>query len=281
MAYNKIMYFNSSDDGWWGYRSAHDNEIKTAPQYLKVAVDEEKSAAGNRYYFKILEGPIAVKAIHYKQYFAAAQERLVGGVSKQSRGRDVLVESSPHQPAAKLFVHYEGHQIINYNNRGLATPVVYGSLNYAGVRKKIVMTGDMITPNQFHPVSIPDEAHTDPNGPYEKTRIYSMWFRIDAKTAGQNLTDHGRPGDRYFHLGRGSAGCFTNIYDGGDDRAWNTIANHLSKARVDSNQLYVGHISFQINPTLYAGIKKDLINFAKQKRLSKYVWENTAHCVPR
>ncbi|GAB4577138.1 MAG: hypothetical protein Tsb0019_04760 [Roseibium sp.] len=274
MADSKIMYFNSSDDGWWAYR-LENNDIWSAPQHLKVEVDIKKSS-GDRYHFKVLEGPWVVKSTHYPQYFKPAQKYARGNVAKKAGGKDVLVNESPHTAAAKLVADYKAHRFIDYN--GHATPVVDSKLSYAGTSKEIVMTGDLIVPNTFHPLSIPDEKHVHRN--YRATKFHAMWFRIDAKTAAANFTGAGMPGDRYFHLGSASAGCFTNRYAGGDDKDWNTIANALSKARVGSNQLYVGHIKLQIVPATYAKIKTGLIAFAKAQGLKSYIWENTIHATP-
>ena len=144
--------------------------------------------------------------------------------------------------------------------------------------KEIVMTGDLIIPNVAHPISIPDEKHTDGSIKYGRTDFYHMWFRIDAETAGANFTGHGQPGDRYFHLGLGSAGCFTNRYPSFsdweiNDSDWNTIADTLSKARAGEDQLYVGTITFEIPIATYNQIYSELIIRAKDLGLKTYIWE--------
>lgn len=217
------------------------------------------------------EGPWVVESTHFKQYYQASNKAYTyGDISKKYKGHDILTERNPHTAAATLNVKYTGHKVSD--QRFLAIPIVTGKLTYAGVTKEIVMTGDLIVPNIAHPICIPDERHINPK--YQLTSLATTWFRIDAKTAGLNFTGAGKPGDRYFHLGSASAGCFTNVFAGGNDREWNAIAQKLSTARAGIDQLYVGHITFDIPKAAYDDIKNDLIARVKRYRLNGYVWEN-------
>lgn len=277
MTTKKIMYFNESSDGWWAY-TLSSGKRWSAPQYLAVEVDVEKSKYGDRYYFSIIEGPYVIAGTHFSQYQKSAKVYINGSVGKKVGRKPVLVDTSPHDKKAALIVKYQKHGTFKYGPH--ATAVVYGSLKYAGVEKQIAMTGDIIEPNVEHPISIPDEKHTDAQAKYGKTDFYAMWFRIDAKTAGANFTGKGKPGDRYFHLGSGSAGCFTNIYATGNDKDWNAIASSLSKARVTSEGLYVGTIKFEIPHKKYSEIEKDVIAFGQADKLKTYVWNNSVRNVP-
>ena len=272
---DKVMYFSNSPTGWWAYRLGHNPSAKrwSAPQHLKVLVDGKKSCVGERYYFKVLEGPWVIKSKHYN---GLAPSYAQGNVLKKYKGKDVLIEANPHMSAANLKVVYSRHQVLEYGN--FATPAVIGELNYAGVVKTVSMVGDLIAPNVKHPISIPDEKHNDDavRKKYGRTDFFDMWFRIDAPTAKANLAGNGQPGDRYFHLGLGSAGCFTNLYPSQtdwsiNDRDWNTIAKTLSQARVGENQLYVGYITFQIPETIYKQIHANIITFAQKHKITKYI----------
>lgn len=76
--------------------------------------------------------------------------------------------------------------------------------------------------------------------------------------------------DRYFHLGRGSTGCFTNVSDRGQDRGWGTIVDALSKAR-DGGGLYVGRIRMKKPTATFATISRQ----AEARRTGlRCIWDN-------
>lgn len=262
---DKIMYITDSGEGFWLTRETWNTSgtKRSLPMNLKVQVDGPKSCRGERYYFTILEGPLVERG----EYVSVIGTR-TGNVVKTFNGLDTLTSTNPHTSACNLVVKYVSHSVLEYN--GYITVSVIGELNYDGVSHTINMTGDLIKPNVDWNVFIPDFPH---NYGYNAT-YHHTWFRIDAPTTGVNFVGEGDGNDRYLHLGRGSAGCFTFF---APDKStsisnWDDLVVKISRCRDGSNK-YIGTIKLEISDSIYTLIHSQLIAEARIAGLS-YVFDH-------
>lgn len=269
-----IMYFTPVSGGWWRARDTWSTSgvIKSVPQHLKVLVNGPKSCQGDRFFFTYLEGPRVKNGVNFREGLVGRK----GNVAKTSEGTSTLTTTNPHTAACDITVTYSSHDIRVYSGSGgqeYVVASVYGTFTFAGVTKDVRMQLDVIAPNQSWKLSIPDFPH--PGGNNYRADLATVWFRVDAPTSPVDWTGHGTGNDRYFHLGRGSAGCFTNVSDSGSDAGYDTIAEALMKCR-DGTDLYVGQITFDIPSTTYASIEAELVTEARRQSKS-YVWNNAVH----
>lgn len=279
-----IMYFNVSDTGWWETRPGwtSSSALKAMPQYLKVLVNGPKSCQGDRYYFTVEEGPLVANG----EYVRNASPLVQGNVSKMAGDKPVLIADSPHTGPASLTMGYEGHSFDYWRatlpggtRRGVANVAIWGPMTYAGVTKTVVMTADVIAPNRSWKLIIPDFPHD--KGKKYNANLKLVWFPVDAPTGTVAWTGDAAENDRYFHLGAGSAGCFTNVRTGEEaedgtypyDGDWDKIAGELMKAR-DGSNLYVGDITMQVPNAKMEEIKAGLIAYADGL---PYFWDGEVH----
>lgn len=266
---NIVMYFTQVGGGWWRTRDTWltSGTIVSAPQHLKVLVDGPKSCQGDRHFYTILEGPRVKNGTHFREGLVGRK----GNVAKTSDGTATLTTTNPHTAACDITVAYSSYDTRTATGSAgqeYVAASVYGSFTFAGVTKDVRMQLDVIAPNQSWKLSIPDFPH--PGGDNYSADLGTVWFRVDAPTSPVDWTGHGAGNDRYFHLGRGSAGCFTNVTDDGSDAGYDTIAGAMMKCR-DGSDLYVGQIKFDIPSATYTLIAK-----ARRGGIS-YVWNNQVH----
>ncbi|MEL6750203.1 MAG: hypothetical protein AAFO09_07975 [Pseudomonadota bacterium] len=150
------------------------------------------------------------------------------------------------------------------------TASVIGKLSYDGIQHNINMTGDLIKPNINWNIFIPDFPH---NYGYNAT-YHHTWFRIDAPTSGVILAGSSDGNDRYLHLGRGSAGCFTFFVQDKSTSVpeWDNLVKKISRCR-DSSNKYVGTIKFKITNNIYIKIENDLKKEAANEGAS-YIFDH-------
>ena len=246
--------------------------------YLKVLIDGEKSCRSNRYWFTILEGPIAVSGTYY-----SGREEIKGSVTKTDGGKSTLLTGTPHIRAVNIVANYRSHSVRIRSDRSstsqtFAAPDIVASLTVAGQTTEVMMQVDMVPPNTTWNLSIPDFPHPT----RYSERHEDVWFRVGAPTAPINMSGSSGGDDRYFHRGNGSWGCFSNRGVGGSDLpGWTTIVRHVAKSRAANRGLYVGTIRLNIGGADLQKIRADLIALARSNSATggRYIFSGEMHNV--
>lgn len=285
-AKDKIMYIYPQGDGFLAVIQESSKERESLPQFLKVKVDGKKSCRAERYYFQILEGPYANKAIHWDTVYSSSKNKW--NVVKKYKGYSTLIEENPHITGFDLTCVYtrpslrkddkdgtkDGIRIANSISHGkIAVASIQGTMIYNGKTTTVRMELDVIKPNKKYNVSIPDFPHKGGNRYIESVPKARLWMRLDAATSPVKWKEDSVGSDRYLHYGTGSAGCFTNIKSADD---WNSIIDDLSRSRVNKNDLYAGTIMLKMDEKVYNDLGDKLAKYAKENNVS-YVWDNAVH----
>lgn len=234
--------------GWLQVRLEPGGNLILLPMYLKVRIEAKlPNGAADRDYFTILEGPHNGKkaSVSFKEvsqcdtYFATFC--VWWSTTKTSRFLGNLTHNSPCTVQyRKVKPVTEGFKAITEKSK---VQVGTGSgANFVPVIPdlEVIHQFDLLKPGTYK-LKIPDYDHTDKAQKYVgQSKFATTWYPVseplyldDPATVEQN--EKGLF-SRYFHPGRGSAGCLTVI----EVNRWDQVVEFVSMSRLDTD--HVGYV---------------------------------------
>ncbi|HCB12547.1 MAG TPA: hypothetical protein DEP36_03110 [Gammaproteobacteria bacterium] len=226
--------------GWLQVRLEPSGPVVALPMYLKV--DTYSTPAGGsaeRDYFTILEGPHRGKkaSVSFKEESICTTSFMNICLWSTTIKNSRLTIVSHNGPCTvryrKVPATNEGFKAITEKTTLQVGAGLGADFRAAISNIEVIHQFDLLKPGTYK-LKIPDYDHTDKGQKYvNQSKFATTWYPISEALYVDDpaTTEKNEKGmfNRYFHPGRGSAGCLTIT----QVSQWDRIVEHVSRCRLD------------------------------------------------